>query len=91
VQSNKRHTIDAGVDSTLERLYSAANGSRELVSKAHGVLIFPSVVDAGFIVGAEYGEGSLRRTDTPPGTTARQPAQSAGESARNRVPSFSCS
>ncbi|MCG5076528.1 MULTISPECIES: YSC84-related protein [Paraburkholderia] len=59
-QAAKRHGIDAGVDSTLSRLYGAANGSRELVEKARGVLIFPSVIDAGFIVGAEYGEGSLR-------------------------------
>lgn len=59
-QSNKRQTIDAGVDSTLARLYDDANGSRELVSKAKGVLIFPSVIDAGFVVGGQYGEGSLR-------------------------------
>ncbi len=59
-QMDKRHSIDAGVDSTLARLYSAANGSRELVRKAHGVLIFPSVIDAGFVVGGQYGEGSLR-------------------------------
>lgn len=59
-QSNKRQTIDAGVDSTLSRLYDDANGSRELVSKAKGVLIFPSVIDAGFVVGGQYGEGSLR-------------------------------
>lgn len=59
-QSNKRQTIDAGVDSTLSRLYDDASGSRELVSKAKGVLIFPSVIDAGFVVGGQYGEGSLR-------------------------------
>jgi lipid-binding SYLF domain-containing protein len=59
-QIDKRHTIDAGVDSTLARLYGAAKGSRELVSKAHGVLTFPSVIDAGFVVGGQYGEGSLR-------------------------------
>lgn len=59
-QMDKRHAIDADVDSTLTRLYVAANGSRELVGKAHGVLIFPSVIDAGFVVGGQYGEGSLR-------------------------------
>jgi lipid-binding SYLF domain-containing protein len=59
-QMDKRHSIDAGVDSTLGRLYNAANGSRELVSKARGVLVFPSVIDAGFGVGGQYGEGSLR-------------------------------
>jgi lipid-binding SYLF domain-containing protein len=56
-QMDKRHSIDAGVDSTLGRLYTAAKGSRELVSKARGVLVFPSVIDAGFVVGGQYGEG----------------------------------
>lgn len=59
-QMDKRHSIDAGFDSTLARLYSSAKGSRELVAKARGVLIFPSVIDAGFGVGGQYGEGSLR-------------------------------
>ncbi len=58
--ADKRHTLDAGFDATLARLYSQARGSRELVSKARGVLIFPSVIDAGFVVGGQYGEGSLR-------------------------------
>jgi lipid-binding SYLF domain-containing protein len=57
---DKRHSIDAGFDSTLARLYGSAKGSRELVAKARGVLIFPSVIDAGFGVGGQYGEGSLR-------------------------------
>jgi lipid-binding SYLF domain-containing protein len=35
-------------------------GSRELVSKARGVLVFPSVIQAGLIVGGQYGEGALR-------------------------------
>ncbi|HEX7748071.1 MAG TPA: YSC84-related protein [Bordetella sp.] len=59
-QTDKRHTIDAGVDSTLTRLYAAAQGSRQLVEKARGVLVFPSVIDAGFVVGGQYGEGALR-------------------------------
>ncbi|CAB3808513.1 hypothetical protein LMG28688_06785 [Paraburkholderia caffeinitolerans] len=59
-QMDKRHTIDAGVDSTLSRLYVDAKDSRELVSKARGVPIFPSVIDAGFVVGGQYSEGSLR-------------------------------
>ncbi|AMP38728.1 twin-arginine translocation pathway signal [Ralstonia solanacearum] len=59
-QPDKRHTIDTAVDSTLARLYTAANGSRELVGKARGVLVFPSVIAAGFGIGGQYGEGSLR-------------------------------
>jgi lipid-binding SYLF domain-containing protein len=58
--ASKRHSIDASVDGTISRLYSTVPGSRELVSKARGVLVFPSVIQAGFIVGGQYGEGSLR-------------------------------
>jgi lipid-binding SYLF domain-containing protein len=58
--TDKRRTINAGVDTTLARLYSSADGSRELVAKARGVLVFPSVIQAGFWVGGQYGEGALR-------------------------------
>lgn len=56
----KRHSIDANIDATLSRLYSTVPGSHELVSKARGVLVFPSVLQAGLIVGGQYGEGALR-------------------------------
>jgi lipid-binding SYLF domain-containing protein len=56
----KRQQIDAGIDTTLSRLYTMVNGSHELVSKSRGQLIFPSVLAAGFVVGGQYGEGALR-------------------------------
>jgi lipid-binding SYLF domain-containing protein len=58
--ADKRRSINADVDSTLAHLYSTANGSRELVAKARGVLVFPSVIQAGFWIGGQYGEGALR-------------------------------
>src|ERR1700761_3099663 len=58
--AGKRQTINAGVDSTLARLYDTVHGSHELVSKSQGVLVFPSVISAGFWVGGQYGEGALR-------------------------------
>jgi lipid-binding SYLF domain-containing protein len=57
---SKRQSINASVDETISRLYTTVPGSRELVGKARGVLVFPSVVQAGFIVGGQYGEGALR-------------------------------
>ncbi|KZE32460.1 lipid-binding SYLF domain-containing protein [Crenobacter luteus] len=57
---SKRQTIDAGVDEALARLYREARGSRELIAKSKGVLVFPSVLAAGLVVGGEYGEGALR-------------------------------
>jgi lipid-binding SYLF domain-containing protein len=57
---NKRREIDASVNGALDKMYASVKGSRELVSKARGVLVFPSVLQAGFVVGGEYGEGALR-------------------------------
>ncbi|CAN5217512.1 lipoprotein [soil metagenome] len=58
--TSKRQDIDAGVNATLSKLSSTMPGSQELVNKARGVLVFPSVLAAGFGVGGEYGEGALR-------------------------------
>ncbi|MGO9546104.1 MAG: YSC84-related protein [Rhodomicrobium sp.] len=51
--------IDAGVLSTLNRFYHEVGSSRQLVKKAAGILVFPSVVKAGIGIGGEYGEGAL--------------------------------
>jgi lipid-binding SYLF domain-containing protein len=56
----KRHSIDANVDSAMARLYAQDPSSRELIGKARGVLVFPSIVSAGFVVGGSYGQGALR-------------------------------
>ncbi|MBB5464716.1 lipid-binding SYLF domain-containing protein [Paraburkholderia sp. CI2] len=60
IDASKRQSIDASVDGTLSKLFTTVPGSRELVSKARGVLVFPSVLQAGLIVGGQYGEGALR-------------------------------
>jgi lipid-binding SYLF domain-containing protein len=57
----KRREIDAGVDNALAELYANAPGSRELAEKARGILVFPKVVSAGFVVGGSYGQGALRK------------------------------
>jgi lipid-binding SYLF domain-containing protein len=56
----KRKAIDSDVDLSLSKLYTTVDGSRELVAKASGVLVFPSIVSAGLIVGGSYGQGALR-------------------------------
>ncbi|MCY1221285.1 hypothetical protein D3C81_930580 [compost metagenome] len=66
-RADDRRSIDADVDSTLTRLYTSARGSHELVGKAQGVLVFPSVIAAGFWLGGEYGKGSLRVRGTTVG------------------------
>ena len=57
----QRQAIDSAVDSALSRLYQEAPGSKEIVASARGVLVFPSVISAGFIVGGAQGQGALRR------------------------------
>lgn len=51
--------IDARVEATLNKFFNEIGGARELANKAYGILVFPSVVKAGFGVGGEYGEGAL--------------------------------
>ena len=51
---------EANVDATLSRLYEAAPASRQLVERAAGVLVFPSVLSVGLVVGGEHGKGVLR-------------------------------
>ncbi|RKP44231.1 YSC84-related protein [Pararobbsia silviterrae] len=79
--ASQRRSINSSVDETLGKLYTQVSGSRELVSKARGVLIFPDVVKAGFIVGAAYGRGALRVGGTTTGyysTTALSVGLQAG-------------
>lgn len=57
---SKRQSIDAKVDGAMSQLFSSVKGSSELISKARGVLVFPSVLQVGFVVGGQYGEGALR-------------------------------
>lgn len=71
--TSSRASIDAQVNETLAKLYTNVAGSRELVAKSRGVLVFPAVVDASFVVGAQYGRGVLRvggRTEAYYSTTA---------------------
>ncbi|CAG9178538.1 BPSL1445 family SYLF domain-containing lipoprotein [Cupriavidus pampae] len=56
----KRREIDAGATDTLNRLYSSVRGSQELANRSRGILVFPKLLSAGFVVGGEYGDGVLR-------------------------------
>lgn len=52
--------IDAGVDDALDRFRKEVAGGKHFLEDAKGMLIFPSVIKAGFGIGGEYGEGALR-------------------------------
>ena len=51
--------IDADAGATMQKLYGRVDGGHDLARRAAGILVFPSVVKAGFGVGGEYGEGVL--------------------------------
>lgn len=52
--------VDASVDVALERFTKDVKGANEFLKAAKGVLVMPRVLQAGFIVGAKYGNGALR-------------------------------
>ena len=52
--------IDISVDVALEQFHQDVWGAKEFLKSAKGVLVFPSVLKAGFGIGGEYGEGALR-------------------------------
>ena len=53
--------IDQQVTVALETLYASTPAAKKLAEKATGVLVFPDIVKAGFIIGGQFGDGALRR------------------------------
>jgi len=54
------YEINVGVKETLKRFRNDIPGGGEFLKQAKGVLVFPSVIKAGFGIGGEYGEGALQ-------------------------------
>lgn len=52
--------IDRDVDSALMKLYAQTPAAKELSKVAKGILVFPSIIKGGLIIGGQYGEGALR-------------------------------
>ena len=55
--------INIGVAETLNRFKQEISGGEEFLKQAKGVLVFPSIIKAGFVIGGEYGEGALKVND----------------------------
>jgi lipid-binding SYLF domain-containing protein len=51
--------IDADVNAALMKLYEEQPVAKMIAGKAAAILVFPNMVKAGFLVGAQYGEGAL--------------------------------
>lgn len=59
VHAASKVELDAEVAAAIQDFYKTVGASKALAKKAAGMLVFPSVIKGGFIVGAEYGEGAL--------------------------------
>jgi lipid-binding SYLF domain-containing protein len=57
--ASSRFEIDSQVSSTLRSFSWRVGGAQELLARSAAVLVFPTVVKAGFGFGGEYGEGAL--------------------------------
>ena len=60
VQAKSAAEIDIEVTETINRFKREVKGGSKFLQRASGMLVFPSVIKAGFVVGGEYGEGALR-------------------------------
>ncbi|NND66754.1 MAG: hypothetical protein HKN19_04120 [Halioglobus sp.] len=56
--ADSKERIDAGVARTLE-WFAGTRETRSLVKRAKAILVFPDVIEMGFGVGGEFGEGAL--------------------------------
>ncbi|MFZ5609044.1 MAG: BPSL1445 family SYLF domain-containing lipoprotein [Pseudomonadota bacterium] len=54
-----REKIDRRVAEALDLFAAKITGGNDLLGRASGVLVFPSVKKAGIGIGGEYGEGAL--------------------------------
>lgn len=52
--------INASVDATMKRFKNNVKDANEYLKVAKGVLVIPNVAKAAFVVGGQYGQGSLK-------------------------------
>jgi len=52
--------LDQKVTTSLAQLLAKNKAAKSLSTSAKGVLVFPEVKKAGFVIGGQYGEGALR-------------------------------
>jgi lipid-binding SYLF domain-containing protein len=65
--AESRAKLQADARQALEDLYKTSPGARALARDAKGILVFPSIVKGGFVVGASYGDGVLFKGDSVAG------------------------
>ena len=59
--------IDRKATAALKKLYATTSEAKALAEKAKGTLVFPNIVKGGFIIGGQFGDGTLRVNGTTVG------------------------
>lgn len=60
-----RADLDASSKRVLDKLLADVPAAKALHARAVGVLVFPSITKAGFMIGGQYGEGVLWQKGKP--------------------------
>ena len=60
-ESAEAAQIDREVDAALKKLLEGTPEVEMFRKDAKGILVFPNIVKGGFLIGAQYGKGALRK------------------------------
>ena len=78
VQAASRQELERDATRALNSLYANNSAARLLGKKAKAILVFPTIVKAGFMFGGQIGEGVLlRRAARRSATTTRSRPRTA--------------
>lgn len=72
--------LDRAAAAALKRLYTTQPVAKALGARAKAILVFPTMVKAGFMFGGQIGEGVLLKKGRP-ATTTRSPRPTASRRA----------
>jgi len=67
VSGGSKPDLEKSAAKSLKLLYKKSPAARMLQKKAVGVLVFPNIVKAGFMVGGQIGEGVMLKGGKPSG------------------------
>ncbi len=59
--------INRDADTALKKLYQTTPAAKKMAEVAQGILVFPSIIKAGLVIGGQYGEGVLLIGGEPAG------------------------
>lgn len=83
--------IDRDASAALGKLYQEVPAAKGLAKRAKAILVFPSVVKGGLLVGGQFGEGALRKGGKTMGATTTPPRSPMASRRVLRVSAMPCS